>query len=196
MKLFYSKTSPYVRKVMACAIACGVDSQIETVATDPWASPAELLAQNPLSKVPCLVTEDGVALFDSPVICEYIDFLGRGSLFPPAGATRWRALKQQAIADGILDASIMLRQDSMRPQEDARMAVMTRQRQVVARGLDALEAEPPADHVDIGTISIACALGYLDFRFPQDAWRSSRPKLAAWFEDMQQRPEISRTGPE
>lgn len=195
MKLFYSPTSPYVRKVMACAIACELDSQIERVSTDPWKSPAELLAANPLSKVPCLVTEDGLALFDSPVICEYLDFLGRGSLFPPAGAARWRALGQQAIADGITDAAVLRRQDQARPEEAARTAAMERQRHTMTRGLDALEAEPPADHVDIGTISVACALGYLDFRFAQEPWRESRPKLDRWFETMRLRPEIAQTAP-
>ena len=83
MKLFYSPTSPYVRKVMACAMAAGVQGQITKVPANPWDSPAELLAQNPLSKVPCLVTDDGVALFDSPVICEYLDSVGAGAVFPP-----------------------------------------------------------------------------------------------------------------
>ncbi len=196
MKLFYSKTSPYVRKVLACAIACDVDSQIELVTTNPWESPADLVTENPLSKVPCLVTEDGLALFDSPVICEYIDFVGRGTLFPPPGAARWRALKEQAIADGILDASVSLRQDGQRPPEAARTTAMDRQRQAVTRGLDALAAEPPPDHVDIGTISVGCALGYLDFRFAEDGWRQGRPALAAWYEAMARRPEMARTGPD
>ena len=195
MKLFYSPTSPFVRKVMACAVACELDGQIERVTTDPWQSTPELLAHNPLSKVPCLVTEDGLALFESPVICEYLDYLGRGSLFPPAGAARWRALGQQAIADGITDAAILRRRDLARPEEAARSAAMDRQRLAMSRGLDALEAEPPADHVDIGTLSVACALGYLDLRFSQEPWRPGRPKLERWFEAMRQRPEIANTAP-
>lgn len=195
MKLFYSPTSPYVRKVMACAIACELEAQIERVTTNPWESPAELLAHNPLSKVPCLVTPDGLALFDSPVICEYLDFVGRGSLFPPPGAARWRALGQQAVADGITDAAVLRRQEAARPEEAARAAAMERQRSAMTRGLDALEAEAPADHVDIGTISVACALGYLDFRFAQEPWRAGRPKLERWFEAMRERPELAHTAP-
>lgn len=195
MKLFYSPTSPYVRKVLACAIACEIEGQIERVTTNPWESPPELLAHNPLSKVPCLVTEDGVAVFDSPVICEYLDFVGRGTLFPPPGAARWRALKQQAIADGILDAAILRRLDAARPQEAARAAAMERHRRAVTHSLDALEHDPPADHIDIGTISLACALGYLDFRFAEEDWRSGRPRLQRWFGGMQQRPEIANTAP-
>jgi glutathione S-transferase len=195
VKLFYSPTSPFVRKVLACAIACGLADQIEKLPTDPWQSPPDLLVANPLSKLPCLVTGDGWALFDSPVICEYLDFTGRGTLFPPAGAARWRALKQQAIADGITDAAVLWRQDAARPEEAARAAAMARQRLAMTRGLDALEAEPPPDHIDIGTISVACALGYLDFRFAQEPWRLGRPKLERWFEAMRQRPEIASTAP-
>src|SRR6266568_2410240 len=111
VKLFYSPTSPYVRKVMACAIFREIDAQIERVVTNPHVSPPELLAANPLSKVPCLVTDDGLALFDSPVICEYLDSLDDGGpdLFPRAHGPRWRALKLQALADGITDAAILCR---------------------------------------------------------------------------------------
>ncbi len=195
MKLFYSPTSPFVRKVMACAIACELDAQIEKVTTNPWESPAELLAQNPLSKVPCLVTEDGVALFDSPVICEYLDFAGRGALFPPAGAARWRALRQQATADGLMDAAILRRQNAARPQEQARSAAMERQRLAVSRALDALEQDTLPDHVDVGTITVACALGYLDFRFAEEPWRPARPRLDQWFATMRQCPELAKTAP-
>ena len=193
MKLFYSPTSPYVRKVMASAIACDVEGQIEKVTTNPWESPAELLAQNPLSKVPCLVTDDGAALFDSPVICEYLDFVGRGTLFPAAGAARWRALKQQAIGDGIMDAAILRRLETARPQEAARTAAMERHHRAVSNGLDALEQDLPADHIDIGTITVSCALGYLDLRFAAEDWRPSRPRLTRWFAGMQKRPELANT---
>ncbi len=93
MKLYYSATSPFVRKVMACAIARGLDHQIERIDTDPHVSPASLVRNNPLSKLPCLITDDGLALFDSPVICEYLDSVGDViPLFPPGGPVRWRAL--------------------------------------------------------------------------------------------------------
>jgi glutathione S-transferase len=107
MKLHFSPRSPYVRKVMACAIVRGLDGEIERVTTKPFDSPPDLLADNPLSKVPTLVTDDGVALFDSPVICEYLDGIGDAlRLFPAAGPARWTALKLQALADGILDAGV------------------------------------------------------------------------------------------
>lgn len=194
MKLFYSPTSPYVRKVMAVAIATGADKRITKVHSNPHVSPADLVAMNPLSKVPCLVTDDGVAVFDSPVICEYLDAVGAGTLFP-AGAARWRVLKQQAIGDGILDASLIRRMEQGRVVDEDRTAVMARQQHVVARALDMLEADPPADHLDIGTITIACALGYLDFRFAHEPWRAAHPKLDVWYAKMALRPELAQTAP-
>ena len=196
MKLHYSPTSPYVRKVTACAIARGIEGQVEQVETNPHASPAGLLADNPLSKVPCLVTDDGLALFDSPVICEYLDSVGdERPLFPAAGAARWRALRQQALGDGIMDAAVGVRMEQGRPQEAARDAAMARNKMVVERALDLLESDVPIQHVDIGTLTLACALGYLDLRFAADAWRAGRPRLAAWYKEMAARPELTRTAP-
>ncbi len=195
MKLFHAATSPYARKVVVTAIAAGLDKQLTLVGANPFHSPPELLAVNPLSRIPCLVTEDGLGLFDSPVICEYLDNIGGGNLFPPPGPARWRALKQQAIGDGIMDAAVGRRVEQGRPPEDARTANMDRQAAVVARALDLLEADPPADHMDIGTIALACALGYLDLRFADEDWRASRPKLAAWYEKMAARPELAATKP-
>ena len=176
-------------------MACGLDDRITRIETNPHVSPPALLGDNPLSKVPCLVTDDGLALFDSPVICEYLNSVGEGSLFPPAGPTRWRALKLQAVGDGIMDAAVMRRMEMGRPGEAARAANMERQGLVVTRSLDLLQAGLPADHLDIGTITVACALGYLDLRFAADGWREGRPALAAWYAAMQKRPEIAGTAP-
>jgi len=195
VKLYYSATSPYVRKVVACALACGNFDQVTLIETNPHASPPGLLAVNPLSKVPCLVTQDGLALFDSRVICEYLDAVGPGPLFPPPGPARWRALRYQAIGDGIMDAAVLRRMDMARPAEAARDAAMLRQRDAVTRALDLLQAEPPANHLDIGAIAVACALGYLDLRFAADDWRAGRGALAQWHEEMAQRPEIAGSAP-
>lgn len=194
MKLFHSPNSPYVRKVMAVAIACGVEGQITLVPTNPHDSPVELLAMNPLSRVPCLVTEDGVGLFDSPVICEYLDTTNGGALFPK-NSTRWLVLKFQAIGDGIMDAAVARRGEAGRPVEAARTAMIERNAAAVSRSLATLEAEPPASHLDIGTIAVACALGYLDFRFATEPWREAHPRLAAWYAAMAVRPELTRTAP-
>jgi len=196
VRLFYSPTSPFVRKVMACAIARGIEGRIETIRSNPHESPPDLLAANPLSKVPCLLADDGLALFDSPVICEFLDSVGDApGLFPPAGPDRWRALKQQAWGDGILDAAVGRRGEMAKPDEAARRAWMARQKAAIERALDQLEADPPGGRLDIGTTALACALGYLDFRFAAEPWREARPRLASWFAAIAEAPALARTVP-
>jgi len=196
VKLFSSPASPFVRKVMACAIAREVHERITQIPTAAGNSPPDLLAANPLSKVPCLITTDGVALYDSPVICEYIDSLeGTLPLFPRSGGARWKALKLQALGDGMMDAAVLRRGESLRPVEDARTANMNRQKAAIDRSLAVLEAELPHQTVDIGSIAIACALGYLDFRFGHEPWRDAHPKLAAWFAEFRQNACIAQTEP-
>lgn len=196
MKLFYAPTSPYVRKVMACAIIRGLGGRIEKVSCNPHVSPPELLARNPTSKVPCLVTDDGLALFDSPVICEFLDSLGDETpLFPVKGAARWRALKLQAMGDGILDAAVPCRLELVRPKEAAREAQIARFKAAMRRTVDALEAEPPHKLMDVGLIAVACALGYLDFRFASDPWRPGHPRLAAWYDAFVVHPALAETAP-
>jgi len=196
VKIYYSGTSPYVRKVMACAVARGIDGKIEQHPSNPHASPADLLADNPLSRVPCLVTDDGLSLFDSPVICEYLDSIGDApKLFPPAGPARWRALKQQAMGDGILDAAVPCRGELAKPREAARDGLIARYKAAMGRTVDALEADLPGATVDIGTIAVACALGYLDFRYAAEPWRPGHPKLTAWYEAFTQHAAIASTAP-
>ena len=196
MKLSHSPTSPYVRKVLACAITRGIDNRIELVPTNPNLSLPEFVAINPLSKVPALLTDDGVALFDSPVICEYLDSIGDAlPMFPEHGAARWRALKLQAMGDGILDASVPRRGEMTKPQDEGRIAWIERQKSIVDRTVEMLESDPPHRLIDIGSITVACALGYLDFRFGAQPWRDGHSKLAAWYEAFAQNPGIMRTVP-
>ena len=196
MKLFFSPASPYARKVTACAIARGIDRRIEKVPVNPNLSPPELLLCNPLSKIPCLITDDELALFDSPVICEYLDSIGDAlPMFPDHGAPRWRALRFQAMGDGILDASVPRRWEMLKPREDGRDAWISRQKAAVDRTLDMLELDQPHRIVDIGSIAVACALGYLDFRLAAEPWRPERPRLAAWFSRFAENPGIAETAP-
>ena len=196
MKLYYSPTSPYVRKVVACAIIRGLDARIEKHPSNPHASPADLIADNPLSKVPCLITDDGLSLFGSQLICEYLDSLGDElPLFPGHGAPRWRALRFQSLGDGILDAAVPCRGEQGKPQEAARDAQIARFKAVIGRAVDMLETDPLHKHVDIGSITVACALGYLDFRFSSDEWRAGHPKLTAWYEAFAQNKGLAETGP-
>jgi glutathione S-transferase len=201
MQLHYNVASPFVRKVMAVAIETGLDTRIEPVKRlpSPVAPVAEVNADNPLGKIPCLVTDDGTALYDSPVICEYLDSLHDGPrMFPPSGADRWTALRRQALADGIMDAAVLARYESfVRPQEARWDIWIDNQKQKFRRGLDALETEGASlGVVDIGTLAVACALGYLDFRYGDEDWRTGRPRLAAWFEQFAQRPAIAKTAPQ
>jgi glutathione S-transferase len=196
VKLYYSPTSPYVRKVMACAITRGLDGRIEKHLSNPHASPADLVADNPLSKVPCLVTDDGLPLFGSQLICEFLDSLGDElPLFPERGASRWRALKFQSLGDGILDAAVPCRGEQGKPREAARDVQIARYKEVINRAVDTLEVDPPHKHIDIGSITVVCALGYLDFRFGDDRWRDGHPKLASWYEDFAKNSGLAHTIP-
>ena len=196
MKLAYSPNSPYVRKCVALAIQRGIDKQVElwTVGTtDP-----ALLKVNPLSKVPTLVLDDGTALYDSPVICEYLDSVGDGpKMFPPVGPARWKALRQEALGDGILDATQPRRREIALPQDEGRQTYIALQQGKVKAALAVLEAE--ADSLgmltNIGEITIACALGYMDFRYANEPWRPGHPKLEAWYAKVAAMPAMARTVP-
>jgi glutathione S-transferase len=193
MRLHYSAASPFVRKVVAVAQHHGI--KLEHVATNPHASPADLLADNPLSKVPALVTDEGMTLPDSPVICEYLDGLGGATKLYPAGEARWPALRLAALADGILTAAVLRRGQSLMPVEEARAGTIARQQAAVTRTLDLLEAEGVPATLNIGTLTLVCALGYLDFRFGEEDWRPGRPKLTAFFNAHMANPIFAETVP-
>ena len=194
MKLHFAAASPFVRKVTVVALHHGI--ALERVATNPHASPADLLADNPLSKVPALVTDEGMTLPDSPMICEYLDSMGNGPKLFPAGAERWPALRLAALADGILTAAVLRRGQSLLPVEKARDATLMRQQAAVIRTLDLLEAEGVGEALDIGTLTLVCALGYLDFRFGAEDWRLGRPKLQAFFDAKINNPIFAQTVPQ
>jgi glutathione S-transferase len=181
---------------MACAIARGIDPQLEKwkiATTDPVLSDS-----NPLGKVPTLITDQGMALFDSPVICEYLDSIGSApALFPAVGPARWTALRLQAIGDGILDASQPRRREIGLPQDEGRVGYIDLQRGKVARAIEVLEKEAASLGAlkSVGDIAVACALGYLDFRFANEPWRPGHPKLEAWYASVLELPPIAKTMP-
>jgi glutathione S-transferase len=201
MKLYFNAASPYVRKVRLLIREAGLEARVEEVQTavSPVKANAELARANPLVKIPTLVTDDGMALFDSPVICEYLDSLaGARKLFPAAGPARWLALRQQAVADGILDAAILVRYElAFCPKELHWPDWMDSQRLKWHQGLDFLEQDSASlgSEPTIGLLSIAAALGWLDFRYADDDWRISRPTLAAWFAGFSARPSMQATMP-
>ena len=198
MKLYYSPTSPFVRKVNVAAIELGLDAQIERIVTNPWIAPEDLSADNPLSKVPTIVLDDGMAVFDSPVICEYLDALHQGKkLIPPEGMERWKALSLQALADGVIEAAIQRFLEIKRPEEHRSSEWDASQHSAIQRSLAYLETQTSdwEEHFDIGQIAVVCALGYLDFRFSHEDWRSPHPQLAVWYENGAMRESLIATVP-
>ena len=195
MKLYFSATSPYARKCMACAHELGLVERIQLLPSKahPVDRDTTLISANPLGKVPTLVTDDGLALYDSRVICEYLDSLGGGTLFPK-DSSLWRVLALQALADGMLDASLLARYEDVARPEALRWTDWRHgQLDKVQTSLAALEAGTPQldFEVHIGTLAIGCALGYLDLRFSELAWRQRYPKVAAWWAAFGARPSMT-----
>ena len=187
MKLFYSATSPFVRKCLVAAHELGLSDRIELlpVNVSPVKRDRTVVASNPLGQVPTLITDDGAAIYDSRVIFEYLNALAGGALMSDEGEERWKALTEQALADGMLDAAILARYETAVRPENLRWKEWTAgQIDKITCGLDELEkrAADFGDRVDLGTISFACALAYLDLRYQHLEWRQSRPNAAAWFE--------------
>lgn len=201
MKLFHAPTSPFVRKVMVVAQEAGLLDDIEIVfnAANPVSRDAVLTDANPLGKIPVLVLDDGTALYDSPVICEYLAARGAApTLFPPNGPKRWEALTQQALSDGLLDAALTARYEAvMRPAEKQWPTWREAQFAKIDGALRRIEAIVPTldDTITIGTISMGCALGYLDFRFADLDWRARAPQAAIWFAEFDARPSMAATRP-
>ena len=197
MKLRHNPASPYVRKVMVVAHELGLASRIELLdtAVSPVTTNETLAGENPLMKIPALVTDDGQVLFDSPVICEYLDSLAGGGKIFPTGKARWTALRQQALGDGILDALILCRYEIAARPEERRFAGWTDgQMKKAHQGLAALEKEDLSGRT-IGTITAGCTFGYLDFRFPNDGWRNRHSKLAEWYKAIEATPAMQATEP-
>jgi glutathione S-transferase len=198
MKLLYSPTSPYVRKVRVVAIEKGLADRIELVAAHPWPDPALAARANPLGKVPALVLGDGSALYDSPVICEYLDALIPASpLIPREGAARWAVLRRQALADGILDAAVAIVLERRRPAGERSPAAEQRACDAIRRSVAALPGElRPADApFDLGQIAIAVALGYLEFRLGELDLGQAEPRVAGFWAVAQARPSLVATRP-
>ncbi len=187
MKLHFAPTSPYVRKCMVIADELGLSARITLLAASahPVNRDANIIANNPLGKVPTLVTDEGVGLYDSRVICEYLNDLGGGSFFPASGAARWHALTLQSLGDGILDAALLVRYETMVRPEALRWADWTNGKlDAIRTSLTYLNQHPDvlAGPLHIGQIAVACALLYLDFRFPDLNWRQHYPELATAIE--------------
>ena len=196
MKLYYSSTSPYVRKVRIAAIEKGVADRIELVVANPWPDPAAVVGVNPLGKVPVLIGADGLVVYDSPVICEYLDSLAHSPrLIPAAGAERWRVLCTQALADGILDAAVSIVLERRRPEAERSTLSQKRATEAIRRGVQALGAGvgTPDKAPDLGAIATGVALGYLEFRLPEVDFLAGHATFRDWWTTLAARPSFVAT---
>lgn len=200
MKLAYSPTSPYVRKVMVLLHETGQldDVTLDNRATTPLAPDDALLPSNPLGKVPALERSEGPALYDSRVICAYLNDRANASLYG-SGARRWDILTLEATADGILDAALLITYEArMRPEDKQMSEWMDGQWNKIVRGCAALNTRwmsHLSGPLDMGQIAVACALGYVDFRHDARGWRKGNDALAEWYAKFDSRPSMQATAP-
>ena len=196
MKIFFSPFSPYVRKCLVTAHELGLHDRVQLLSSNanPVERDPEIIASNPLGKVPTFFTDDGAVLYDSRVICEYLNELGQGALFPRSGEARWNTLTLQALGDGILDGALLARyEDVARPEPLRWPEWRAGQLDKAETSLAHLAAHPALlapGRVDIGTLTVACALWYLDLRFADLGWRDRHPAVAAWYAGFSQRPSL------
>ena len=199
MKLLFSPSSPYVRKVSIVLIEIGLEYKVKKIPTNVWDPESDIAGYNPLGKVPTLILDDATVLYDSPVICEYLDSLHDGEkLLPTVGEKRWQALRVQSLGDGMTDAGVIALLESRRPEEIIYRKWIERQMALILRVMDNLEdkLEDLDSGFNIGQISVACSLGWLDFRFSDLGWRGDHPGLADWFEGASERTSMIKTMPE
>ncbi|GAB5470647.1 MAG: glutathione S-transferase [Rhodospirillales bacterium] len=201
LTLTKSPTSPFVRKALVVAIEAGLQDRLDLVPTNPWDPADPLPDTNPLGKVPALTDESGQVFAGSTLICEYLDSLNQGrKLIPAEGPERWRVLRLHALADGVMEAAVArIIEEVRRPEAVQWSGWVDRQTGKIFRTLDVIEglaaAGELADPPSLGELALACALGYLDFRFPSVAWREGRPALTAWSAAVATRPSLAQTVP-
>lgn len=197
VKFYCNSTSPFVRKVDVTIRELGLDRKVTAVVTNPRDETTGFWAKNPLAKIPALETDEGAVLYDSPVICMYLDEVhGGGKLLARSGAARWRTLTLAALADGILDAGLLARQETLRPPAEQSRGWIDKQLAIVQRGFDQLEQSVDAlDGVDHASIAVGCTVGWVRFRHASLDWLGPRPRLARWFAGFDSRPAMAATVP-
>jgi glutathione S-transferase len=200
MKLHWSPRSPFVRKVLVCAHELGIAERIEKVyaLVSLRKSNEDMLAVNPIGRIPALVLDDGTALYDSVVICEYLDTTFGGRLFPREGAARWDALRRHALANGMLETGILWLNERTRPAAEQSADMHAALERKIRSALAAADTE--ADRLagnapDIGDLTLGVALGYLDFRYADLKWRDAAPHLAREYETLAARTSLRETEP-
>lgn len=198
MKLRHAPASPFVRKVMVLLHETGQTEavELEDGATSPLDPNPGNLAVNPLGKIPCLTTEAGLSIYDSRVITRYLDTRHEGAKLYPEGEALWPALVMEATGDAMMEAGVgIVYERRLREEAKRSEAWMAAQRGKIAQAMDRLEGASFPETLDMGQVSVACALGYIDFRFPEWDWRSGRGALASWAKRMHRRPSFQATAP-
>jgi glutathione S-transferase len=197
MKLYITGPSPFARKCRIVAREKGLIDRIEEIAVDPYASPAHLLAINPIAQVPALVIDEGEAITDSPVICEWLDRHGSGqALLPLDGPDRWRVKRIETLAGAALEMGVKLVLEKRRPEIERSPSWMARWTENMHRALDALEAaDVAAEPLDMGVITTGCAVTWIGFRHPDFDWKTGRPRLVALQAALEARDSFRQTYP-
>jgi glutathione S-transferase len=200
MKLYWSPTSPYTRKVRALIIEKELGALVHPVRVDVWGDFDTLHNDNPLGKVPCLITDEGLRLYDSRVICAYLDAHASGegpALVPASGREHWQVLKAEALADGLMDCAVGMSAEKRKPEGERSSWMVRRWTAAIHRACDAMMGEIAAlpAGFTLGHLALAVALGYVDFRHPHLAWRDGRPDLAAWYAGQEHRRCLTETAP-
>lgn len=186
MKLYYSANSPFARKVILCAQYLGLADEIELVSVDVFATDRNYLRINPLNKIPALETRDGQILANSPFICEYLDSLSFSSKVLPQGPDHWSVLHRQAIADGVMEAAVLRRHESLRSPDQFDSSYDQRQKEKISEGLSFLQNELPQfkSFRWVDTFAVQSVLWYLEHRFAHEAWPEKFPQLKQWYLSM------------
>jgi len=198
VKLYSSANSAYARKARVIALELGIESRIDLIDTDPRDPDSGYWDINPLAKIPALQTDDGEILFDSPVICEFLDAeYGGGRLSSSPSRSAWQVRTLTALADGTMDAAMLVRLELMRPENERSPTDMAKQMAVAQRGFDRLETllAGQDDTPDLGTIAAECCISWVMFRHPDIDWLGGRPALSAWHDRMSQRESMRLTAP-
>jgi glutathione S-transferase len=189
VKLFYNPPSPYARKVLVVAHERDLIGRMKLVATDPWKDPADLIAAAPLAKVPALELDEGLVITESTVICSYLDHIHR----PASAGTDADLMARAGLAQGLVDAAFAIVIERRRPPDRQWQAWIDRQRRAIERALPRFSVR--TGRFDLADVTLACGLGYLDFRLPEVDWRKNHAELANWFDEVSRRPSMKATTP-
>ena len=196
MKLRWSPTSPFVRKVVVLLKEKGIEEVVEKEKSNPLSREDRADTPSPLGQIPCLITDDGRSIYDSPIIMEFLDVECTGpEMLPRAGKERWAVLTRQALADGMISAMVVCFVESLKKPERQSAGIIAHNKAIVFNGISALEGDISgfSAKIDVGTISVAVAIAFADQTFPDYDWREDCPSLAEWFDAFNQRPSMTES---